>query len=215
MKIHMKLVIRNVVKSKADEVYLAGAGYTFYHGYSYGIVGGKEEARKALLDCIALETDIEDGYIRLEIAGRNYLKPEMIGQLLEEPLFPEFLTAREFVKYFIDMNRKKIENPLEIEEYLKMVELEMVSEKKLIKEFTYEEKMRLQFLCFLITSPPVIIVNGIKNVSRLDFLRDMKNYIDKIKENSIVIMSLNDGTIAMCLCDELLTIEDGYIQGGV
>ncbi len=210
----MRLIIRDIVKKKGEDILLAGAGYTFWPGKTYGIIGENDKAKMAFLDSIAFETAYDSGYIVLDCAGKNCMKPEMVGQLLEEPAFPEFLTVREFVKYFVEVNKKSIDKHLPVEEYLTMVELNELPTNRIIKELTFEERMRLQFLCFIISTPPVIIINGIKNIKNVDFLKDIKVYIDKIKENSIVIMALKNQALSVYLCDETLSVEDGYIQGG-
>lgn len=210
----MRLIVRDIVKKTGEDIILAGAGYTFWPGKTYGIIGENDKAKTAFLDSIAFETAYDSGYIVLDCAGKNCMKPEMVEQLLEEPAFPEFLTVREFVKYFIEVNRKNIEHVQRVEDYLTMVELNDIPANRIIKELAFDERMRLQFLCFIIATPPIIIINGIKNVKDVDYLKDIKVYIDKIKENSIVIMALKDQALSVYLCDETLTIEDGYIQGG-
>lgn len=209
----MRLVLRDIVLKQGDDTVLNGAGYTFWQGNVYGIMGDNAISRSALLDCINCETEF-DGTIELDCGGKDCMKPSMIGQLLLEPAFPEFLTAAEFLKYFIDINKKNIAEPKSIEEYLARVELLDRAELRMIREFTYEEKVRLQFLCFLIVAPPVVIINGI-NVSNVDFLKDIKGYVDEIKEQSIVILSSDNPGMAKYMCDEIVYIENGCIHGGM
>lgn len=210
----MKLIIRDIVKKKGEELLLSGAGYTFHQGRVYGI-NGPDQAKAALLDCISFEGGYDAGYMELDCGGKNCLAPAMVGQFLEEPVFPEFLTVREFVKYYIDINRKNISEIKSVDEYLALGQIKDTPADRTIRDFGTEEKMRLQFLCFLIVTPPVIIINGIGNISNVDFLKDIKVYIDRLKENSIVLFCADDHAVSVFLCDEQLSIENGYIQGGV
>lgn len=211
----MRLVIRDLVKKDGDTVLLNGAGYTFWPGYVYGIVGESEESKRALLDCINYEVSYEDGYIELnDNTGKNVMNPSMIGQMLEEPSFPEFLTIAEFVKYFIDMNKKNIPELKTKEEYLSQINLDENSDSRLIKDMTYEERVRLQFLCFMIYSPSVIIIEGIKNIRNMDFLKQIKGYLDDIKSNSIILMLTKDVATTQYLCDETIIVDNGIIRGG-
>lgn len=209
----MKLVVRDLVKKKGDMYILNGAGYTFHHGKIYGIEGNKE-AKNTLLDCITYETDYNDGSIQLDCDGVDYLSPAMIVQMPEEPMFPEFLTVREFIKYFIDINKKYMTQINTVDEYLKIAELDKIAADRTIRDFTTEEKVRLQLLCFVISTPAVIIINGIKNISNVNFLKDIKKFFDILRKTSIIIIGSESRGMSMYLCDECLTIEDGYIRGG-
>ena len=142
------------------------------------------------------------------------MSPVMVAHFDEEPVFPEFLTIREFLKYYIDLNSKNIMQPKTIDEYLKMVELTNIRADRLLRDFTWEERVRLQFLCFLISMPPILIVDNIKSISNLDFLKDIKGYIDSIKENGIVLLGCADNTVSVFLSDEEVAVVDGSIQGG-
>ena len=95
-----------------------------------------------------------------------------------------------------------------------MVELSNIRADRLLRDFTWEERVRLQFLCFLISMPPILIVDNIKSINNLDFLKDIKGYIDRIKENGIVLLGCSDNTVAVFLSDEEVTVVDGSIQGG-
>lgn len=210
----MRLVIRNIVKNRGGEALLLGVSYSFCHGKAYGIGGNKKE-REAFLDCIAFEGGYDSGLMELDCGGKNCLAPVMVGQFLEEPAFPEFLTVREFLKYYIDINRRNIAELRTIDDYLTLVELDHVRENRTIKDFTTEERLRLQFLCFLISAPPVIIIKSLKNINNVDLLKDVKTYIDMLKKNNIVLLESASKAVSEFLCDEQLTIESGCIQGGV
>lgn len=210
----MRLVIRDIVKNTGDEVILAGAGYSFEQGKVYGI-SGNENVIDTFLGCVSFETEFDKGSMVLDCCGKNCMSPAMVAQFTEEPAFPEFLTVREFLKYYIEINKKNIDEVKSMEEYLELVELNHVRSNRSIKDFTWEERVKLQFLCFIILTPPVLVIKKIKKINNVDFLKNIKNYLNKIKQNSIVIMGTDDKGVASFLCDEQLTIEKGYIQGGI
>ncbi len=210
----MRLVIRDIVKRNQDELLLDKAGYTFYQGKVYGI-SGKEKSRRALMACIAFEDRYDSGSMELICAGRNCMAPAMVVRFPEEPAFPEFLTVREFLKYYIDINRRNIAESKTIDEYLAYVELEHVRSDRMLKDFTWEERMRLEFLCLLITAPPVLLIDNLRSISNVDFLKDIKRYIDRLKESSIILLESTNNAVTVFLCDEELTINNGCIQGGV
>ena len=119
------------------------------------------------------------------------------------------------MKYYIDINRRNINELKTVEEYLKMVELESVRSDRMLRDFTWEERMRLEFLCLLITTPPVLVIDNIQSISNVDFLKDIKEYIDRLKESSIILLESTSNAVTVFLCDEELTIKDGCIRGGV
>lgn len=210
----MRLVIRNLVVTDKDDILFNNAGYTFLQGKAYRI-NTSDRIRKTLFDCISYEGRYDSGKIELMCNGRNCMSPVMVAHFDEEPVFPEFLTIREFLKYYIDLNSKNIMQPKTTEEYLKMVELSDIRADRLLRDFTWEERVRLQFLCFLISMPPILIVDNIKTISNLDFLKDIKGYIDSIKENGIVLLGCSDNTVSVFLSDEEVTVVDGCLQGGI
>ena len=142
------------------------------------------------------------------------MAPGMISRFPEEPLFPEFLTIREFLKYYIDMNRSSIKEVKSIEEYLELGELSNIRGDRLLRDFTLDERVRLQYLCFLITMPTVLIIDSIKNIRNVDFLKKIKNYLDCIKENGIVLVGCRDKSISVFIGDEELSVVDGKLRGG-
>lgn len=210
----MRLIIRDLVKKIGEDAVLNGAGYSFWPGVIYGLTGPDDSVKRVLLDCINFEVSYEGGYIELDCNGKNIMDPSMVGQILEEPSFPEFLTIAEFLKYFIDMNKRNIKELKSKEEYLNMVGLLENCETRLLKDLSFEERVKLQFLCFMIYSPSIVIVEGIRNIQNLRYLREIKGYLDKIKKSSIVIVITHDVATTEYLCDETVTIENGYLCGG-
>ncbi len=209
----MKLLIRNLTVTDRDETLLDEASYTFYQENVY-CINAPEKYRAALFNSIAYGKQSDFDKIQLICDGNNCMSPAMIARFSEEPSFPEFLTVREFVKYYIDMNKRSIQEIKTIDEYLEMVELSDIRGDRLIRDFTWDERVRLQFLCFLINKPPVLIIDSIKNITNVEFLKKVKKYLDCIKESSIILLGCTDESIAVFLSDEELTVVDGKFQGG-
>lgn len=68
-------------------------------------------------------------------AGRFYFKtecgirdavPEDIGYVLSTPTVPEFLTGREFLKFFMDIHEEAIRNPKTPDEYFDDMSIDVV-----------------------------------------------------------------------------------------
>ena len=177
-------------------------------------INAPDDSRDALFNSIVYGKTSGSGKIELICNGRNCMAPAMISRFPEEPLFPEFLTIREFLKYYIDMNRSSIKEVKSIEEYLELGELSNIRGDRLLRDFTLDERVRLQYLCFLITMPTVLIIDSIKNIRNVDFLKKIKNYLDCIKENGIVLVGCRDKSISVFIGDEELSVVDGKLRGG-
>lgn len=206
----MKLLIRNLTVTDGDEILLDDAAYTFYQENVY-CISAPEKYKMALFNSIAYAAPDK---IELLCDGKDCMTPAMVARFSEEPSFPEFLTVREFVKYYIDMNKKNIQELKTIDEYLEMAELSNIRGDRLIRDFIWDERVRLQFLCFLITKPSVLIIDSIKNITNVEFLKKIKKYLDCIKQSGIILLGCTDKSIAVFLGDEEITVVDGKLQGG-
>lgn len=209
----MKLLIRNLTVTKEDEALLDNAAYTFYQGNVY-CINAPDDVRNTLFDSIVYGEGSESGKMELICNGRNCMTPAMISRFTEEPVFPEFLTVREFLKYYIDMNRSNIKEVKPIDEYLKLADLADIRGDRLLRDFTMDERVNLQYLCFLITQPAVLIIDSIKNIKNVEYLKKIKNYLDSIKQSGIVLVGCKDKSISVFIGDEEVSIVDGKLQGG-
>ena len=60
--------------------------------------------------------------------------------MLSMPAVPEFLTGREFLKFFLDINADSIREPKSIDEYFDFMSIEPEDRDKLMKIFPRNEK---------------------------------------------------------------------------
>ena len=66
--------------------------------------------------------DFDSGKIYIQDEENNEsMDYEKIGYVYSTPILPEFLTGYEFIKFFTDINKKKIKNIKTPEEYADMV----------------------------------------------------------------------------------------------
>ena len=62
------------------------------------------------------------------------MRPEDIGYVLSTPEVPEFLTGREFLKFFLDINEQYIEDMKTADEYFEYVSIAAEDRDKLLKD---------------------------------------------------------------------------------
>ena len=102
----MKLVMEDIKKSFDKKEVLRGASFTFETGYIYGLLGRNGAGKTTLFNCINEDVKIDQGSYRIDDNGvLREVVADDIGYVQSSPLVPEFLTGREFPKFFIDIRK--------------------------------------------------------------------------------------------------------------
>ena len=71
------------------------------------------------------------------LASRRDVVPDDIGYVLSTPTVPEFLTGREFLKFFLDIHEGEIENPMPLDAYFDFMSIEPEDRDKLMKTYSH------------------------------------------------------------------------------
>ena len=198
----MKLIVNEIEKKFEEKEVLKGASFTFEKGKIYGLLGRNGAGKTTLFNCISHEIDFEGGSVSLEENGQN--RPvdfDMMGYAFSTPVLPEFLTGYEFIKFFLDIHKGKIENPLTVEEYAQMVGLDLPDLDRLLKGYSHGMKNKMQMLCLLISKPPVILLD--EPLTSLDVVaaHEMKELLLAMKKDHIIILSTHILQLAQDMCD--------------
>ena len=107
----MKLVIKHLKKSFDKKEVLKDINFEFEKGKIYGLLGRNGAGKTTLFNCINEDLDVDAGdFYIVDNNKQNAIKPEDIGYVLSTPNVPEFLTGREFLKFFIEINQERIKN---------------------------------------------------------------------------------------------------------
>ena len=107
----MKLVVKNLKKSFEKKEVLKDINFEFEKGKIYGLLGRNGAGKTTFFNCLNEDIDINEGEFYIEDNGiKRKMEAEDIGYVLLTPNVPEFLTAREFLKFFIDINKKRIKD---------------------------------------------------------------------------------------------------------
>ena len=210
----MNLMVNEIEKKFEEKEVLKGASFTFEKGKIYGLLGRNGAGKTTLLNCISHEIDFEGGSVSLEENGEN--RPvdfDMMGYAFSTPVLPEFLTGYEFIKFFLDIHKGKIENPLTVEEYAQMVGLDLPDLDRLLKGYSHGMKNKMQMLCLLISKPPVILLD--EPLTSLDVVaaHEMKELLLAMKKDHIIILSTHILQLAQDLCDEIVLLHQGKLSG--
>ena len=186
----MKLIVNEIENKFEEKEVLKGASFTFEKGKIYGLLGRNGAGKTTLFNCISHEIDFDGGSVSLEENGENRpVNFDMMGYAFSTQVLPEFLTGYEFIKFFLDIHKGKIENPLTVEEYAQMVGLDLPDLDRLLKGYSHGMKNKMQMLCLLISKPPIILLD--EPLTSLDVVaaHEMKELLLAMKKDHIIILS--------------------------
>ena len=108
----MQFIIDSLSKSYSKKEVLKKVSFTFESGKIYGLLGRNGAGKTTLFNCLNGDIPRDGGDFWFSEAGaRRAVRPDDIGYVLSTPTVPEFLTGREFLKFFLDINAASIPDP--------------------------------------------------------------------------------------------------------
>ena len=113
----MEFVIDHLVKNYGQKKVLKGIDFVFEEGKIYGLLGRNGSGKTTFFNCVNGDIDVDSGSFCIRDNGKEMpLLPEDIGYLVSTPTVPEFMTGREFLKFFIDIH-EEVKPEKTIDEY--------------------------------------------------------------------------------------------------
>ena len=210
----MKLVVENLQKNFDKKEVLKGATFTFEQGRIYGLLGRNGAGKTTLFNCLNEDLPIDGGSFCLEEddGTRRAITAEDIGYVLSTPVVPEFLTAREFLKFFLEINRHRIPDPKEPDAYLDYMQIDPEDRSKLLKDFSHGMKNKMQMLVHIMADPAVLLLDEPLTSFDVVVADEMKGLLRRIKGDHITILSTHIMELALDLCDEIVILNDGVLR---
>ncbi len=208
----MKLVVDDVCKKFDSKKVLKGVTFTFEEGKIYGLLGRNGAGKTTLFNIISKDVLFDSGDIYLLDDDRKELDDEDLGYVISTPNVPAFLTAREFLKFFIEINNTKIKDKKTIDEYFDIIGIDDIDRDKLLKDYSHGMKNKMQMLINFIVKPKVLLLD--EPLTSLDVVvaEEMKNILKEMKKNSILILSTHIMELALSLCDEIVILTNGKLE---
>lgn len=209
----MKLVLENIEKKFDKKEVLKGASFTFEKGKIYGLLGRNGAGKTTLFNCLNEDMTIDRGdfYIQEEEEKRG-ITSEDIGYVLSTPVVPEFLTGREFLKFFIEINGQKLKETRTIDEYFDFMKIEEEDRDKLMKDYSHGMKNKMQMLVNIIGSPSILLLDEPLTSFDVVVADEMKKMLKEIKKDHILIFSTHIMELALDLCDEIVILNQGILE---
>ena len=209
----MKLVLEDIKKSFDKKEVLLGTSFTFETGYIYGLLGRNGAGKTTLFNCINDDIKIDGGSYRVEENGvLRELVPDDIGYVLSTPLVPDFLTGREFIKFFLDINKDKISDIKTIDNYFDIVSIDVEDRDRLLKDYSHGMKNKMQMLVNFIANPHILLMDEPLTSFDVVVADEMKQILRHLKEDHIIIFSTHIMELALDLCDIIVILNHGVLE---
>lgn len=209
----MQLTIKNLTKTYGEKVVLQDIDFTFEEGKIYGLIGRNGAGKTTFFNCLNEDVEIDKGEVILnDDYGQNKLKTDDIGYVISTPTVPEFLTGKEFLSFFLEINKDKLEKPKTIEEYFDLVKINEEDQDKLLKEYSQGMKNKMQMLINFIAHPKVLLLD--EPLTSLDVVvqEEMKQLLKNMKKGHILIFSTHILELALDLCDEIVILNNKRLE---
>lgn len=210
----MRFVIENLSKNFDQKQVLKSINFAFESGKIYGLLGRNGAGKTTLFNCVNSDIKADGGRVFLEgnDGSQRGLVPEDIGYVLSTPTVPEFLTAREFLRFFIDINQKSIKNLQEIDSYFELMNIVPEDRDKLLKDYSHGMKNKMQMLVNIIAQPNILLLD--EPLTSLDVVvaEEMKQLLRSIKTDKVTIFSTHIMELALDLCDEIVILNNGVLE---
>ena len=209
----MKLVVKNLKKNFEKKEVLKDINFEFEKGKIYGLLGRNGAGKTTFFNCLNEDLDIDAGEFYIEDNGKQRkMEAEDVGYVLSTPNVPEFLTAREFLKFFIDINKKRIKNEKTIDEYFEFMKIEEEDRDRLLKDYSHGMKNKMQMLVNIIANPNVLLLDEPLTSFDVVVAEEMKQMLREIKKDHIIIFSTHIMELALDLCDEIVILNKGILE---
>lgn len=205
----MELKITNLNKSYGAKKVLENVEFTFEEGKIYGLLGRNGAGKTTFFNALNSDIEVDSALFYLD---NKPLDTKDIGYVTSTPIVPEFLTGKEFLKFYIDINKDKIKEKKSLEEYFDLVKLNKKDQNILLKEYSQGMKNKIQILINIITNPKIILLD--EPLTSLDIVvqQDMKNLLKSLKNNHIIIFSTHILELATDLCDEIVILNNKKLE---
>lgn len=209
----MRFVIEHLKKSFENKEVLSDISFTFESGKIYGLLGRNGAGKTTLFNCLNRDLRTDGGRFFLEEQGeRRDVRAEDIGYVLSTPEVPEFLTAREFLQFFIDINGSSEGANRPIDDYFDVMSISQDDRDKLLKDYSHGMKNKMQMLISIIARPSLLLLD--EPLTSLDVVvaEEIKQILRSLKEGRITIFSTHIMDLALDLCDEIVLLNHGELE---
>ncbi|MEG2429917.1 MAG: ABC transporter ATP-binding protein, partial [Oscillospiraceae bacterium] len=193
---------------------LKGCNFSFEKGKIYGLLGRNGAGKTTLFNCISGDLDCDVGSCEIKVSDsqKNPVEESDIGYVFSVPILPDFLTGYEFIKFYIDINKKKVDMKKSIDDYFEMVQIKKEDRHRLMKGYSHGMLNKIQMLCFIFARPLVILLDEPLTSFDVVVALEIKQLLREMKDEHILIFSTHILQLATDLCDEIVVLNNGKLE---
>ena len=181
-------------------------------GSIYGIIGENGAGKTTFFNCLNEDLSIDEGEFYIDDEYKRKLATEDIGYVLSIPNVPEFLTGREFLKFFIEINKVRIKDKKAIDDYFDFMKIDIEDRDRLLKDYSHGMKNKMQMLVHIIANPNILLLDEPLTSFDVVVAEEMQDMLKSIKTNHIIIFSTHIMELALNLCDEIVVLNKGVLE---
>lgn len=229
----MRFTIEHLSKHFEKKEVLRDINFAFESGKIYGLLGRNGAGKTTLFNCLNRDIKADGGQFYLDENGqRREVVAEDIGYVLSTPTVPEFLTGREFLKFFLDIHDLPyVDGPINyvpemaagrnlngmsdirsLDDYFSWVSIALEDRDRLMKDYSHGMKNKMQMLINIVARPNILLLD--EPLTSLDVVvaEEMKQMLRTLKEGRIIIFSTHIMDLALDLCDEIVLLSHGVLE---
>lgn len=206
----MKLVIEDLNKSFDQNHVLKNINATFEKGKIYALLGRNGSGKTTFFNCVSQEMQADSGRVYLD--ETHTISEQDFGYVYAMPMLPEFLTGFEFLSFFVDIHKDKGLKREDIDGYFDRIQFTSDDRHKLIKEYSFGMRNKLQMISIIMLKPTVLFLD--EPLTSFDVIAsiEIKILLLELKHDCIMILSTHILQIAKDICDEVVILHKGTLQ---
>lgn len=206
------LTVTGLLKAYKDMTAVRGVDFSLSEGKCIALIGPNGAGKTTILRILAGLLKQTDGDVTFSGKEANADIREFIGYLPQYPVFPSWMTAREFLLFSGEIaSLPKEEAARRAEDLAEQVGITDALDKR-ISDFSGGMKQRLGIAQAIIHSPELLLLD--EPVSSLDPIgrRDVLTLLERLKKEMTILFSTHILNDAEEVCDELLLLHQGEIM---
>ncbi|MBY5034305.1 ABC transporter ATP-binding protein [Streptococcus gallolyticus] len=211
----MKLIISSISKLFDQKIIFQEASFSFEKGKIYGLLGRNGAGKTTLFNCIAKNLPLDGGQISLQMDDHSSLLDydnTDIALSQATPQLPAFMTAYEFIRFFMDIHKDKLKDQRRPEDWLLLAGIAPEDQHRLLKDFSHGMQNKVQMITSLIAQPAVLLLDEPLTSFDPVAAHEFKELIRAAKKDSIIIFSTHVLQLAQDLCDEIVLLHHQVLQ---
>lgn len=210
-------LINEDLKADSGEIYIVDEARTktdsdIYMGAIEGEAGSIAHAKlnkTGGVSDVYVSTKENEGTL---IMNARPIEAEDIGYVLSTPIVPDFLTGRELLKFFVDINKDRIGDIRSFDEYFDIVDIDIKDRDRLIKDYSHGMKNKMMLLLNIIANPPIWLLDEPLTSFDVVVADEMKELLKSMKKDRLIIFSTHIMELALSLCDRIVLLRDGRLR---